>query len=430
MVRKSHNPAHLELRYKTYFAVLYVPRDVRFIIGKTKFSRSTETGNLRTAEQRASAFVLGWKAEILSARHEAPDPIVAEALDLYSNLIRKDISSTTVEEIIEDRENEIRLDENPYKADEFKLIATGKKKALSALVPAWKNHQISRRLAEKTIDQMTRDIGYLTSAFDTTNLLNKRNAKIWIQNFAKQNNLSASSVIRIISSCRNFYEYLKIIEEVPENEINPFLVPIEFKKSKSFKTKDSNKTVSWIPFEENDVVNLHKSALNNKDQILADLIFIGAYTGARIEEICSLKCENINLQTLSFEIVEAKTQAGIRQIPIHTKLEKLIRRLITESIDGYLLSALTFSKYQGRSNAIGKRFGRLKNKAGFGKKHVFHSIRKTFTTKIENALVNENITADLIGHEKPNMTYGIYSSGAFLEVKRSALEKISYNFSE
>lgn len=429
-MRKAHRPTHLELRYKTYFAVLFVPKDVRYILGKTKFSRSTKTGNLSTAEHRASAFVLGWKAEILRARHEAPDPIVAEALDLYSNLIRKDISSTTVEEIIEDRENEIRLDENPYKSVEFKLIATGKKKALSALVPGWKNYQISRRLAEKTIDQMTNDIGYLTKAFDTTNLLSKRNATIWIRDFAKLNNLSPSSVTRIISSCRNFYEYLKIIEEVSENEINPFIVPIEFKKSKSFKIKDSNKTNSWNPFDEKDVVDLHRSALNNKDQILADLIVLGAYTGARIEEICSVKCENIKLQTMSYEIIEAKTQAGIREIPIHSKLKNLIERLMNESTDGYLLSGLTFNKYQGRSNAIGKRFGRLKTKNEFGKKYVFHSIRKTFTTKIENALVTENVTADLIGHEKPNLTYGIYSGGTSLEVKRSAIEKISYDFIE
>jgi hypothetical protein len=34
--------------------------------------------------------------------------------------------------------------------------------------------------------------------------------------------------------------------------------------------------------------------------------------------------------------------------------------------------------------------------------------------------------ADIIGHEKTTMTYGLYSGGATLEVKREAIEKIVY----
>jgi len=55
------------------------------------------------------------------------------------------------------------------------------------------------------------------------------------------------------------------------------------------------------------------------------------------------------------------------------------------SQDGYLLSGLTFNKYGDRSNAIGKRFGRLKQSLGFSEKKVFHSIRKTVVTLLEDA---------------------------------------------
>jgi hypothetical protein len=96
--------------------------------------------------------------------------------------------------------------------------------------------------------------------------------------------------------------------------------------------------------------------------------------------------------------------------------------------DEYLLPNLTLSKFDDRSNAIGKRFGRLKSKLGYSKRHVFHSIRKTFTTQLENAGVNENVTADIIGHEKPRMTYGLYSGGTNIQLKREAISKISYDF--
>ena len=59
---------------------------------------------------------------------------------------------------------------------------------------------------------------------------------------------------------------------------------------------------------------------------------------------------------------------------------------------------------------------------------MIHSIRKTLTTLLENAGISENLAADIVGHEKPRITYGRYSGGANLDVKRDALEKISYPF--
>jgi DNA invertase Pin-like site-specific DNA recombinase len=41
MPKKSFKPNHLELRYRTYFALLVVPKDVRHIIGKSKFFETT-----------------------------------------------------------------------------------------------------------------------------------------------------------------------------------------------------------------------------------------------------------------------------------------------------------------------------------------------------------------------------------------------------
>ena len=63
--------------------------------------------------------------------------------------------------------------------------------------------------------------------------------------------------------------------------------------------------------------------------------------------------------------------------------------------------------------------------------HVFHSIRKTAATVFEQAAVPEGVTADIIGHEKQTMTYGLYSGGppvkqrqeAILEFERLMLEK-------
>ena len=63
---------------------------------------------------------------------------------------------------------------------------------------------------------------------------------------------------------------------------------------------------------------------------------------------------------------------------------------------------------------------------GFGSQHVFHSLRKTVVTILENAGVPENVVADIVGHEKTTMTYGLYSGGLSLAVKRDALDKLAY----
>ena len=91
-----------------------------------------------------------------------------------------------------------------------------------------------------------------------------------------------------------------------------------------------------------------------------------------------------------------------------------------------MLSELTINKYGDRSNGIGKRFGKLKTAMGFGPQHVFHSLRKTVVTILENAGVPENVVADIVGHEKTTMTYGLYSGGVSLALKQEAIDKLAY----
>jgi len=47
-------------------------------------------------------------------------------------------------------------------------------------------------------------------------------------------------------------------------------------------------------------------------------------------------------------------------------------------------------------------------------------------TILENAGAPENVVADIVGHEKTTMTYGLYSGGVSLAVKREVLEKLAY----
>jgi integrase len=425
MTKKFTKSSYIELRHKTYFAVYYVPKDVRHIINKAKFYKSLKTSDLRTAEIRAQALVLAWKNEVANARATADDPIISSALDMLRQSKEKS-KKDLVREIIEEHEEELRHELGDTTADVFKSLASGEHKYLKELVSSWEEHQVSRGLAFKSIFQMKSDIEVMLAFFPTASYFTKDLVEKWIKDLARDNHLSASSVNRIIGSGKNFYNYLVFVKELPKTNLNPFVVPDEYKRTKGSNKKGLNKVQSWLPFTQDEVVAIYQSS--KVDEKLSHLILMGAFTGARIEELCSLKTADVDLDKGIFSITESKTEAGVRGVPIHSKLKPLIQSLVESSTDGYVLSGLGVNKFGQRSNVLGKRFGYLKSQLGYSRRYVFHSIRKTLITALENAGVSENVTADIVGHEKPRITYGLYSGGTNIEVKREALERISYNF--
>ena len=60
----------VELRNRTYFAYLDVPKDVRKGIGRRVFRQTLQTDSKSVAERRAAPLIAQWKAEIARAREE------------------------------------------------------------------------------------------------------------------------------------------------------------------------------------------------------------------------------------------------------------------------------------------------------------------------------------------------------------------------
>ncbi|MEK0231872.1 tyrosine-type recombinase/integrase [Ralstonia pseudosolanacearum] len=428
---KPFRPSHLERRYNIYYAVLDVPKDVRHVIGKRKYFQSTKTGDIRKAQDRADALVLAWKAEIQVARSQPGDPMVGEALDLLNQT--KSSPRHLVRDVIDDRTREISALQGDLVANQFRAIALGEHKPLSGLKTKWIAHDQARGLKPKTTDQASRDIELLTNYFPTASAVTPATIKAWIELLTTGSTVTASSLKRILGTCRGFFRYLKDIEEVQSDLKEFFVPPPAYRIGKGKNSRAPNKTDNWLPFAASDIPKLHAAAVNKGDISLANLIVLGAYTGARIEELCSLKLEHVDLQERCISIVDAKTDAGCRIVPMHSQIFDLIsmmadetRSEMPENERHYLITGLTFNKYGDRSNGIGKRFGRLKTNLGYSDLHVFHSIRKTVGTRLENAGVPENVAADILGHEKPRITYGIYSGGTSLAVMREAIEKIHY----
>ena len=400
---------HIERRANRWYATLHVPPDVREVLGKSKFLQSLRTTDKRVAERRVRPLIAVWKEQIAAARGQAPDTFIADAL-----MWRHEHETNDAPDVVEDFIIEAA---KKHGADgpSFYRIALGKSEPLKPHIEPW---LATVSLTPKTVDQMRSDVARLVAEFPAVEQITPESVRTWLKSLNDgPTPLSKSSIKRLLSSCRRLWGYLQEEGVVPADKVSPFVLPKNLRNGVD--------TSSWVPFTASEVVTLLNAATESGDQDLADLIKIGMYTGARIEEICSLRVADVSDGTLT--IRQAKTAAGVRSLPIHSKLAPLVKTLtVGSSNDSLLLPHLKPNKYKDRSAAIGKRFGRLKKSLGFSERHVFHSLRKTVVTLLENAGVSENLAADIVGHQKPRITYGLYSGGHSIDAMREALERLSY----
>jgi integrase len=275
----------------------------------------------------------------------------------------------------------------------------------------------NRDVAPKTTDMQRRDLKLFAQTFEFADNATRPKILDWVNvELTAAQGLSVATASRMISACRGYWGYLErhkgLTLEPPFNKVLPS------------KPKRKTKAAMEAEVKAFRVVDYQKLMASCKHPTLTDLIQLGAYTGCRIEELCSLKLENVSSDRLQME--HAKTQAGWRTIPIHRDITQTVARLVNTSDDGYLLSGLTFGQYGGRSNAISKRFGRLKKSLGYSENYVFHSFRHGFATQLENANIPLNVSARLMGHEINNETFGRYSDGLAFEGLQQAISCIDW----
>ena len=67
-----------------------------------------------------------------------------------------------------------------------------------------------------------------------------------------------------------------------------------------------------------------------------------------------------------------------------------------------------------------------KKQAGLPETVVFHSLRNTFATRMENLGVPKNHISQLMGHEDGNMALDVYSGGLAIEPLRESITKLTY----
>jgi integrase len=168
------------------------------------------------------------------------------------------------------------------------------------------------------------------------------------------------------------------------------------------------------------------------------LIPIALYTGMRLDEICGLRVMDVRedgniefFNITSYEGHRLKTPASERQVPIHAALIEIgfgdYFFHVQEAGHEFLFPALKCGgPDKKRSWYIGKRFTAYRRDLKIPDTKVFHSFRKNVATILEQERVPENEAAQLLGHKKPKITYGLYSGGLSLKELKRVVDAIKY----
>jgi integrase len=159
---------------------------------------------------------------------------------------------------------------------------------------------------------------------------------------------------------------------------------------------------------------------------LLPLSCISAYSGLRIEEIAAMKTEHVTSD--AFRVMDAKNPNSVRYIPIHATIAPMISTLLATSKDGFLISGLLAGGADGkRSHYASKYFGDFLRKNGFTDRTLnFHSLRRSFAQRCEQAEVPEPTAQLLMGHARQSLTYGLYSPGPEFPKLQEAVGKVTF----
>ena len=422
-VRTTHKG--ISLRGNVYQARLTIPKDIRDTLGLVEFTQSLETSDLRVAKTRGETCIRDWKRQITKARGLASP--ISEALiwkeelnrvkEEYKPRYKTDYSP--IEEVFSSRLDDIEKTEGYDKAKVFSDTVQGIRLPSDSLVVAYME---TRTVNSRSAQQEETRIGYGTKAFPKFPI-NKQQVNRWAATLLQK--YAHGTAKSIINNNAQYYQYLLDMGYLDPDLTNPFK-DVRLSNGGGRKNGSDNKRIPWAA---NQVTNLINACKEKGDVELLNITLLAAHTGARVEELATLLVSSIHLNASIpyFKITKSKTNAGLRTVPGHPYIYPLLEHMVNQSTNEFLFSNLKMTVHQERSSAISKRFGRLKTTLGYGANQVFHSFRHTATTMFEQAEVRENIVMDIVGHEKPNLTFGHYSEGTSMEQRYEAVCK-SINF--
>ncbi len=438
----------LVLRGTTYHVRMDVPKDVRLLLGKRVLTKSLKTSKLAEAKTRADYIKAQWRTMIADARGRLENNAwKIEAYDAMSKYRERYVLTGDLDGgdplhdmILGQSEILNKYIEQAFPGQipqELKKLFHEEAHHAKFFGSPPKVDTFNEALIKKYLDHRLKEVEITTAERDCSDL---RQFREFMESnsygFAKEtvihwiNGLDVLPVVkrRKLHAGKAYIEFVRELKHFPSGVDNPFDgVRLAKQKKKEAHRKPRQ------AFLRVEVEALYDAAVKS-DKLLASFIAIAAYTGMRAEEICRIKKQDIYFDEGGYVIAipdeNAKTESGVRVVPVHKSLEQLIVSLKDNaSDDGYILDYETNRRIGKRSGMLVSRFSLLKRSLKMSATKTFHSFRHTVIGSLEKEQVLENITADIVGHKKTSMSYGVYSAGTATVHRHEAINKIRpYSF--
>lgn len=181
---------------------------------------------------------------------------------------------------------------------------------------------------------------------------------------------------------------------------------------------------------------MRKLLTGNAPQEMHDVMRIAALTGCRLDPIVSLRVRDCENGVFVFK--PQKKEKAARLCPIHSDLAEIVERRTKDREKDEPI----FPEWPGPKDPKSKRERSFKTSNEFttyrrsvgvkdeleGRRRSlvnFHSFRRWFITKAEQADQPEHIIAAVVGHKRQGMTLGLYSAGPKLEQAKRCVEAVT-----
>jgi integrase len=288
--------------------------------------------------------------EIARARGYGADPVSVDAAWIRQRLAKakSEEEREWIREVAEDMATSISdigeddPQDGPSMRESKEFFAAATDTATDAHLDDW---IVSLNDEAKTKAMKRTDVARLAAKFPFVAQITKRAVQAYGMELIARG-LARATVVRALSSWRGYYWTFLQMREVAPEDLEPFNKINWPNENQKQAAKGKRRA-----FEPSDVVDLWTRAKAQGDQELADFIKVGAYTGARREELAAMPVDHVDLKAWVFNINDAKTPAGNRQTSTATVAMPSLSAWTPETAMGFTRVRLSQHPQDGSNDA-------------------------------------------------------------------------------